>query len=141
MPATAADIGFGSLFGIEGGTPGTYVTVAEVTAITPPGMTRDKVEATHLTSDDAYKEYVAGLFDTGDAQITLNFVPSATDAIFTAFHAASGRYQITFPNGVMMRFTGFFTAYTPPELTPGGKMESTRSEEHTSELQSPHQSI
>ena len=125
MAVTAADIGFGALFGIEGETPGTYVSVAEVTAITPPGMTRDKVEATHLNSDDAYKEYVAGLFDTGDAQITLNFCPSATDAIFTAFHAASGKYQITFPNGVMMRFTGFFTGYTPPELTPGGKMEST----------------
>lgn len=125
MAVTAADIGYGALFGIEGGTPGTYVSVAEVTAITPPGMTRDKVEATHLTSDDAYKEYIAGLFDTGDAQITLNFVASATDTLFTAFHAASGKYQITFPNGVMMRFTGFFTSYTPPELTKDGKMEAT----------------
>jgi hypothetical protein len=125
MPATAADIGYGALFGIEGATPGTYVSVAEVVSITPPGMTRDKEEATHLLSDDQYKEYVAGLFDTGDASITLNFIPSATDAVFAAFHAESGRYQITFPGGVMMRFTGFFTAYTPPELTPGGKMQST----------------
>ena len=125
MTATAADIGYGALFGIEGNTPGTYDTVVEATAITPLGMTRDKVEATHLMSPDQYKEYVAGLFDTGDAQITLNFAPSATDAIFAAFHAASGKYQITFPNGVMMRFAGFFTAYTPPELTPNGKMEST----------------
>jgi hypothetical protein len=125
MTETAADIGFGAEFGIEGETPGTYVALAEVVAITPPGMTREKVEATHLKSPEAYKEYIAALFDTGDVSLTLNFVPSATDALFTAFHAASGKYQITFPNGVMMRFNGFFTGYTPPELTPEGKMEST----------------
>ena len=122
---TAANIGHGALFGIEGVTPGTYVTVAEVVSITPPGMTRDSVEATHLTSPDKWKEFIAGLKDAGEASFTMNFVPSATDAVYLAFNADSGKYQITFPNGVMMRFAGFFTGYTPPELTPDGKMEAS----------------
>jgi len=122
---TAANIGHGALFGIEGVTPGTYVTVAEVVSITPPGMSRDSVEATHLTSPGKWKEFIAGLKDAGEASFTLNFVPSATDAVFAAFNADSGKYQITMPGGVMMRFDGFFTGYTPPALAPGDKMEAS----------------
>lgn len=121
-----ADIGYDSEFGIEGTTPGTYVKVAAVTAITPPGMTRDAVEVTHLESPDMYKEYIPGLKDGGEATITLNFTPSATDVVVAAFeNDAADKYQVTFPNGVMLRFTGFFTGYTPPELTPGGNMVAT----------------
>lgn len=121
---TVADIGFNASFGIEGSTPGTYVEVAEVVGVTPPGVTREAVEATHLKSPDRYKEFIAGLKEAGEASLTLNFVPSATDALYTAFDDPDGKYQITFPNGVMLRFDGFFTAYNPPELTPGGKMEA-----------------
>jgi predicted secreted protein len=118
-----ADIGYDSEFGIEGSSPGVYVKVADVTAIAPPGMTRDSVEVTDLESPDMYKEYIPGLKDGGEATITLNFRPSATDVMVAAFENDEvDKYQITFPNGVMLRFSGFFTGYTPPELTPGGNM-------------------
>lgn len=123
---TKAAIGFKSKLGIgDGADPEVFAPIAEITAITPPGLTRGDEEATHMESPDNYKEYIPLLFDTGDASVTLNFEPSATDALYTAFHAAPKNYQITFPNGVMMRFTGFFTAYSPPELTTEGKMEAT----------------
>ena len=128
MPATTAAIGYGSEFAIgDGADPEVFTKVAEVTAITPLGMTRDAEEATTLESPDEYKEHIAGLFDTGDVQITLNYVPTAStsDVIFTAFHADPQNYQITFPNGIRMQFTGFFTAYETPELTPGGNMSAT----------------
>lgn len=123
---TNAAIGFGSTFGIgDGADPETFTTVAEVVSITPPSLTRGSEEATHLESPDDYKEYIALLFDTGDASITFNFEPSETDVIYTAFHDDGGNFEITFPNGVAMRFTGFFTEYGQPELTPEGKMEAT----------------
>lgn len=126
MPETIADIGFGAQFGIgDGGDPETFALAAEIVSITPPSLTRGDEEATHLASPESYKEYIPLLFDTGDAQLTLHFEPSATDAIYTAFHADPKNYQITFPNGVMMRFKGFFTEYAAPELTPEGKMEAT----------------
>jgi predicted secreted protein len=120
-----ADIGYDSEFAIESTTPGTYTKVAEVVAITPPGMSRDAVEVTHLESAERWKQYIAGLKDGGEASITLNFVASATDALLAAFNAETGGYQITFPNGIRMQFDGFCTAYNPPELTPGGVMQST----------------
>lgn len=122
---TNATIGWNAKFGIEGSTAGTYVDLAEVISITPPGMTRNTVDATHLQSPDGWMEYIAGLKDTGEASITLNFVPSATDALYAAFEDESGAYQITFPNGVMFRFSGFFTGYTPSDITPEGKLEVT----------------
>lgn len=126
MPQTKADIGYGAEYAIgDGAASEQFSPVAEVISITPPGLTRDKQDATHLKSPDAYKEYIAGLFDTGDVSITLNYEPSATDAVYAAFHAAAGNHQITFPNGVMMRFFGFFVSYDMPELTAEGKMQST----------------
>lgn len=123
---TNAAIGFKSKFGIgDGAVPEVFSLAAEITAITPPGLTRGDEDGTHMESPDNYKEYIPLLFDTGDATITLNFEPSATDELYTAFHAPPQNYQITFPNNVMMRFTGFFTAYSPPELTVEGKMEAT----------------
>lgn len=121
---TNANIGYNASFGIEGGTPGTYVDVAEVVSITLPGFMRDAIEATHLKSPDGYKEYIAGMKDMTEATFTLNWVPSATDTLLAAFEADTGNYQITAPNGVRVRFSGFFTAYTLPELSVD-KMEAT----------------
>ena len=121
---TIADIGYDSAFAIGSGDPLTYTPVAEVVSITPPGMSRDAIEATHLKSPGGWKEFIAGMKDGGEASFTLNLAPSATDALVTAFNADSGNYQITFPNGVMLRFAGFFTAYTPPDLT-AEKMEAS----------------
>lgn len=122
---TIADIGYDSAFAIGSGSPTIiYTAVAEVVSITPPGMSRDAIEATHLKSAGGYKQFIAGMKDGGEASFTINWLPSATDALVTAFNADSGNYQITFPNGVMLRFAGFFTAYTPPELT-AEKMEAS----------------
>lgn len=125
MTATTADVGYGSTFGIGAGDPLTYTNVAEVTMITPPGYSRDPVEATHLTSDDGYKEFIAGMKETGDASFTLNWVPSATDLMVTAFESDVGNYRIVAPNGVFITFRGFFTSYEIGDLDPNGKMNAT----------------
>jgi len=119
-----ADIGYDSSFGIYDGTSA-YDLVAEVTAIQVPGFTRDTVETTHLKSTDAYQEFIAGLKDMSECTLTLNWTATATDTILTAFEAETGQYEITAPNGVRIQFAGFFTAYSPPNLVPGEKMEAT----------------
>jgi hypothetical protein len=127
MTATLADIGYDSTFGIESATPDSYTVVAEVVGITPPGMTRGSVEATHLKSPDRYKEFIPGLFEAGETQLTLNYTTAAAyETLATAAAATDGgNYQITFPDGATLTFAGFFTALTPPELTPEGKLEGS----------------
>jgi hypothetical protein len=119
-----ADIGYSSTFGVEGGTPGTYVAVAEVTGITPPGYSRDKEDVTHLTSPDRFKEFIAGMNEMTDAALSLNWVPSETDAMTAVFLATSGNYEITAPNGVKIQFSGFCTKYEMGEIT-NGKMTAS----------------
>lgn len=126
MPATTAAISYGARFGIEGPTTGTYAYVAEVTSITPPSLSRDTVDATHLESPDGAKEYIAGLIDTGEASISINYAPSASDVLMASFNAPKDNFRILFPGGaVALNFAGIVTGYEIGELTPDGKMTAT----------------
>lgn len=110
MSASEGKIGYGSKFGIKNG-GGTYVDVAEVYSIGPPGYNRERVDLTHLTSDDEYMEYGAGMKDGGEVTIELNYIPAESDVLEAAFAAESGDFQITAPNGVRLQFRGVVTAY------------------------------
>lgn len=124
MPASTAALGYNAKFGIKSGS--TYTYVAEVTNITPPGWTRDTVEVTHLTSDDKFKEFIAGLNDAGEASITLNYLPSVSDALVTAFTAGAGDFRVLSPSGTVgMDFKGIVTAYSPGDFVADDKMSAT----------------
>ena len=118
MTATTADIGYNSSFGIgDGADPEVFTLVAEVTSISPPGRTRSTIDATHLKSPNEYMEYIAAMAETGEASIGINFVPTHTDVLVTAFEAKAGNYQILFPNGVKLTFAAIVTAYEFGELS------------------------
>lgn len=117
MSETQADIGYGAKFGIgDGADPEVFSDVAEVTSINGFGFTRAEQDATHLQSPDGFEEYIAGMKSGRPVTITMNYVPTDNDVIVTAFEAKKGNYQITAPNGVMMRFAGFVTEYDTGEM-------------------------
>lgn len=109
-------------FGIFNGV--SYVPVAEVTMATPPQYSRDAIEATHMGSPNAFREYIPGLLDAGEATIEINYVPAAVDPILTAMRAGLGQFRITYPNGTTYTFSGIITAYTP-ETPMDGKLAAT----------------
>lgn len=111
MPATTADIGYNSKFGIHNGS--VFVDVAEVMALTPPGYSRDAVEATTMQSPDKFREFIAGMMDAGESQIEINYLASVADVIEAAMVAGRGYFQVTHPSGVMMRFYAIVTNYSP----------------------------
>lgn len=117
MPGTNASTGYNATFGIgDGADPEVFTAVAEVISITPPSMQRDVEEATHLKSPDQHKEFIPNLSETGDATFTINYVPSATDVLITAFNAGTGNFRITFPSGVTLTFAGIVTSFAPGEV-------------------------
>ena len=110
MAASSAKLGYNTDFSIYNGS--TYTEVAEVTSITWPGYARDAVEATHLNSDDQFREYIPGLMDAGEVSIELNFVPSASDVIVAALTASTiGQFKITAQGGVNVVFKAIVTSY------------------------------
>jgi hypothetical protein len=112
MAASSVKIGYNTDFAIYNGS--SYVEVAEVTSITWPGYSRDAVEATHLNSDDQFREYVPGLMDAGEVTFELNFIPSVSDVIIAALTAAAiQQFKITAQGGANCVFRGIVTSYQP----------------------------
>ncbi len=77
MARTQARAGFGlQLWRGDGATPTEIFTkISEVTDINPVGAkTLDTVEATHMESDDGYKEYVATLKDQSEITVEVNWL-------------------------------------------------------------------
>ena len=78
--ATNAAIGHGTLWKRGNGASPTeaFATVAEVTAISGPGISRDTIDATHMESPDRFREFVGGLRDGGEVTVTLNLNAKGT---------------------------------------------------------------
>lgn len=116
--ATEASIGYGSKFELwDGGvSPSVFVELGEITSITPPNEQTDIIDATHMASPDATREYIMGLTDPGETSFEMNFVPgSVSDELIRAVRAtrAAAPCRITFPNGVTWSFSGLVTGYEP----------------------------
>ena len=86
MAASSATGAFGTLLKQgDGEVSEVFTTIAEVTNISGPSLSMDTIEVTNLTSDNASREFIAGLKDGGEVTIDLNFLPAA--GTFTAFLA------------------------------------------------------
>lgn len=128
--ATQAAIGHGSKFLIgDGGSPGVYTALAEVTQITPPAFVRDVPDATHMQSPEKWREFIGGLRDPGECTLTLNFLPggAAQDMIMASFTAdVVGHFRIEFPTpyGEHWDFDAWCVGFAP-EVPLDGKMTTT----------------
>lgn len=125
---TQARIGHGAQFKIgNGASPEVFTAVAEVKAMSHGGITRSAVEATHMDSTDGYQEFVGGLKNGGELQLTVNYVPgSATTVLLMAeINAAAGNKQVVFPGGEIFAFSGLCTAVPPNDIPLDGVMEGT----------------
>ncbi|WP_036010741.1 phage tail tube protein [Bradyrhizobium yuanmingense] len=117
---TGVRIGYGTLFkSSNGASPAVLSTLPEVTAITPPGMSRDTVDATHEESPEAWREFIAGLKDGGEVSLEINFVPgnAAATAMMAEFDldgpSAKIDRVIIFPGGSYFSFAAILTAFEP----------------------------
>lgn len=100
--ATQARIGLGTEFHLEATSGGTLTALGEILSVTTPSITVEEVEATHMGSTDGFREYISGLKDGGEGEITMNYVPgSATDTLITtALTDGEARgYKIVVPDG------------------------------------------
>lgn len=121
MPDSAALLGYGSVFEIVSDTsPDLFVAMSEVKSITPPSMTVDQVEVTHMQSPNRFREFISGLLDGGEVSFEMNFIPGNTsdDRLFELLNLPTGvtrrrAMRISYPNGVTWSFNGEVTGYEP----------------------------
>lgn len=113
---TEADIGHGTLFKSgNDASPQTFTTFGEVTSITPPGIARDAVEATHMQSPEAWREFIAGLKDGGEVSIEFNFKKASATALMTEMALSGGAALldrlIVFPDTSQWDFRALLTGF------------------------------
>ena len=82
MPASAATLGFGAVFAYESATS-VFTALAEVLSITPPEITTETTDVTHLGSDDGFREFIAALRDGGEATVNMNYVEASATLLQT----------------------------------------------------------
>jgi hypothetical protein len=70
-------VAYGTILQIgQGGSPLTYLSVAEIRSITPAGIERDMIEVTHMESPLAFKEFLAAMLDGVPVDMGLNYLPA-----------------------------------------------------------------
>lgn len=127
MAESAALIGYGSIFEISTDDGTTYISVGEVTDITPPSDSLDVIDVTHMQSPNRTREYIVGLRDPGECSFEIAFVPgSPGDLQIQTVRDAGERVtcRITYPNDVTWTFSGLLTGYEPTVPT-GEKMSAS----------------
>ncbi len=95
---TTAKIGWGAQFWLHNGT--ILTLLGEITGISMPASETAEVEATHFSSPDRRREYIAGLIEDGDGVFEMNLEPgSATDTLIRSAQAAGATrtYDIIIP--------------------------------------------
>lgn len=118
--ATAGNIGYGTTFTWHGS------LVGKVTRVGAVELTLSKVDATTLSSPDAYREYIAGLIDPGEIALECWFDPDDTGQVklWDDFHDRTKQtWLITFPAGVSgttFTGTGLCVGIKPGDATPEG---------------------
>lgn len=114
---TDAMIGYNTKYEVwdSAATPAAFVEVAEVINVTPGEASTDRVEATHMKSPGRRREYVAGLIDSGEASLEINWVPgSPTDELLRRLFDSGEtvEHRITFPNDARVTFDAQITGFS-----------------------------
>jgi hypothetical protein len=132
--ASEARIGWGGEVHLStDGTTTALVELVEVTSFGLPDEDVDEVEVTHLKSPNRRKEFIAGLSDGGEVEVSLNYVPgSATDELIRAAKAAGDTRAIRFvipdqsgaPEWQIDTFA-FVKGYARGPVSAGDKIDST----------------
>jgi len=97
----------------DGATSELFTAIAEVLNITGPGLTRDFIDVTNLSSSGGYREFVASFRDGGEYTFTCNFVRAEYDLLLADFENDSAvNYQVVLPDTdtTTIQFTGLLTA-------------------------------
>lgn len=115
--------GYGATFGREDDTTsGTYNAISEVVSITPPQLSRETVDVTHLNSADEYREFIAGIKDGGEISITMAYLGTANgteqEKLYGDFESGDViNYQISYPDSATWEAACIVTGIAPAELS------------------------
>ncbi|MFE4691754.1 MULTISPECIES: phage tail tube protein [unclassified Streptomyces] len=69
---------FGTQFRRDTNGAGTFASIANVSDISGPSRSREAIEVTSHDSPNKHREFIKGLMDGGEVEITLNYDPASS---------------------------------------------------------------
>ncbi len=121
MAASAASSGFGGTFAYESATD-VFTALAEVVSFTPPGVSVETIDVTHMASDDGFREYASGLKDGKEATVVMNYVEASATLLQTLVLAGLETFKITAAGGSTVTFDGIPTDFQIDDVVIDDKM-------------------
>lgn len=132
--ASEARIGWGGEFQLSTSSAvAGLVEIGEVVSFGLPNDEVDEVEVTHLKSPDRRREFISGLKDGGEVQVTLNYAPGSASDILIRDAKDTGdvravRFIIPDQEGAaawQITTSGFVKGYDRGPVAAGDKIEAT----------------
>jgi len=106
--SSSAISGVGTIIQKWGISSSSWSTIAEVTNISGPGMTRDLIEVTSLDSTGGYREFIGGFRDGGNVVLSMNYIRASLDEFLADFESDTiQNYEIVLPDGTSIEFEGY----------------------------------
>lgn len=96
---------------------GPFVTIAELSDITPPPLMRNPIETT--THNDPEEQFVVGIRRKGELSFSMFFIPTnpthdhLTGLIWSWKNGFRDVWRITYPDGSQWLFSGYVTNVGP----------------------------
>ncbi|MBK4216134.1 hypothetical protein JJJ17_09370 [Paracoccus caeni] len=108
-------IGYGSTVRIGRGATPTFTELALIGDLDLPDEQIDEVEVTHMKSPGRRRQFIAGLIDSGELTIPMNYIPNSPSDVLCRELKASGEdviVEITITEGgTPEQFVGFVNGY------------------------------
>jgi hypothetical protein len=107
------------------GAPTVFTTIAEITKVTPPGKSRNKIETS--THNDGTESYILGILRQKDGAFTINYL--AGDATHVQINDdidnnTKAVWQFMFPSGVKLTGEGRVQSFMPADAPVDGAQQA-----------------
>jgi len=105
--------------------PTTFVTVSELTSVTPPGKSRNKIETT--THNDGSESFVLGMMRQKDMSFRINWLPedATHDTIMDDLDGnVRAVWQVAFPSGITITAQGRVQRFEPADAPPDAAQQA-----------------
>jgi len=132
--ASRAVLGWGTLFQTESlNSPNTWVTVAEVSNISPPASSRDVLDLSTGNAPNEWRTSIPGMPSPGEVVIDFNFIVTGnspnefdyySDLKLEMDDQTIRRRRIVFPNGAAVEFDAYLTDLSS-EIPVGAQIKAT----------------
>jgi hypothetical protein len=99
------------------GSPGAWVTIAELQSITAPGYSRNTIDTS--SHNDPEDSFIVGMLRKTELSLRIGYIPSdpthddATGLIKSIRMGQRDRWRVRYPDGSVWLFSGYVTAFTP----------------------------